>query len=51
MGGTPIRLDPVVSPVEEERKQQEQEEKEAGPRQTLNGAGPKVISLEERRKK
>jgi hypothetical protein len=51
MGGTPIRLDPVVSPVEEERKQQEQEEKGAGTRSTQNSAGPKVISLEERRKK
>lgn len=51
MGGTPIRMDPVVSPVEEERLRQEQEEKETPQRPPQNGAGPKVISLEERRKK
>ena len=28
MGGTPIRLEPVVSPMEEERQQQEQQELE-----------------------
>lgn len=51
MGGTPIRMEPLVSPLEEERLRQEQAEKKPldGPRQA--GASPKVVSLLDRRKK
>ncbi len=51
MGGTPIRLDPVVSPVEEERKQEELKEKEERKNQIQSEAGSKVVSLADRRKK
>ena len=51
MGGTPIRLEPVVSPLEEERQQQEQQEKEERKRARLEGGSPKVVSLMDRRKK
>jgi hypothetical protein len=51
MGGTPIRLEPVVSPVEEERQQQEQQELEEQKRRRQEGAGSKVVSLADRRKK
>jgi hypothetical protein len=51
MGGTPIRMDPVVSPLEEERLRQDQLEKEAQIRPLQNGSSPKVISLQDRRKK
>lgn len=51
MGGTPIRMDPVVSPLEEERLRREQEEKGAqGQPQQANGSS-KVVSLMDRRKK
>jgi hypothetical protein len=50
MGGTPIRLEPVVSPLEEERQQQEQQELEERKRQRQEG-GSKVVSLADRRKK
>jgi hypothetical protein len=49
MGGTPIRLEPVVSPLEEERQQQEQQELEERKRQ--QGGSAKVVSLADRRKK
>lgn len=50
MGGTPIRMDPVVSPVVEATAQQDQELKEEqhSPRQD---GGAKVVSLADRRKK
>jgi hypothetical protein len=51
MGGTPIRLDPVVSPVEEERKLEELKEKEERKNQIQGEAGSKVVSLADRRKK
>jgi hypothetical protein len=51
MGGTPLRLDPVVSPVEEERKQEESAQKETRKSQMLNETGSKVVSLADRRKK
>lgn len=51
MGGTPIRLDPVISPVEEERQQEELREQEARKDQVQGSAGAKVVSLAERRKK
>jgi hypothetical protein len=51
MGGTPIRLEPVVSPLEEERLQQEQQELEERKRQRQDGVGSKVVSLADHRKK
>jgi hypothetical protein len=51
MGGTPIQLEPVVSPLEEERQQQEQQELEARKRTRQEGGSSKVVSLAERRKK
>jgi len=51
MGGTPIRLEPVVSPVEEERKQEEIKEKEERKKHTQGEAVSKVVSLADRRKK
>ncbi len=51
MGGTPIRMEPVVSPLEEERLRKEQEEKKQQEiRQTAKN-NAKVVSLSERRKK
>jgi hypothetical protein len=51
MGGTPIRLDPIVSPLEEERTPREQKGQEPeGVPQQANG-NPKVVSLMDRRKK
>ncbi|NVN90893.1 MAG: hypothetical protein HXX11_09840 [Desulfuromonadales bacterium] len=51
MGGTPIRMEPVVSPVVEGAAQQEQGQKDDlhVPRQ--DGGGSKVVSLADRRKK
>jgi hypothetical protein len=51
MGGTPIRLEPVVSPLEEERLQQEQQEQEERKRQRQESGSSKVVSLADRRKK
>ena len=51
MGGTPIRLEPVVSPMEEERQQQEQQELEERKRQHQESGSSKVVSLADRRKK
>jgi hypothetical protein len=51
MGGTPIRLEPVVSPMEEERQQQELHELEERKRQRQEGGSSKVVSLADRRKK
>jgi len=51
MGGTPIRLEPVVSPMEEERQQQEQQELEQRKRLRQEAGSSKVVSLAERRKK
>ena len=51
MGGTPIRLEPVVSPMEEEQQQQEQQELEERKRQRQEGGSSKVVSLADRRKK
>ena len=51
MGGTPIRLEPVISPLEEERQQQEQQELEERKRQRQEGGSTKVVSLADRRKK
>lgn len=51
MGGTPIRMEPVVSPVEEERLRKEQEEKEQHERTRRDSSASKVVSLLDRRKK
>ena len=51
MGGTPIQMEPVVSPMEEERQQQEQQELEERKRLRLEGGSSKVVSLADRRKK
>lgn len=51
MGGTPIRMDPVVSPVEEERLRKEQAEKGQQERPRQDGGASKVVSLLDRRKK
>jgi hypothetical protein len=51
MGGTPLRLEPVVSPVELERVEKENAEKESALKARQEGGGPKVISLQDRRKK
>ena len=51
MGGTPIRLEPVVSPLEEEQQQQEQQELEERKRLRQAGGSSKVVSLADRRKK
>jgi hypothetical protein len=51
MGGTPIRMEQVISPVEQERIKREQDEKEERERSRLHSCNPKVISLTDRRKK
>jgi len=55
MSGTPIRLEPVVSPIHEERRVKE-EENEAPRKEQLDrlrqeSTGSKVVSLADRRKK
>ena len=51
MGGTPLRMDPIVSPAEEERMKREQEEKEQRKKARKEGGAAKVVSLLGRRKK
>jgi hypothetical protein len=51
MGGTPIRMERVISPVEQEHIKREQDEKEERERSGQNSGNPKVISLSDRRKK
>jgi len=51
MGGTPIRLEPVVSPLEEERQLQDLKDVEERKRQRQEGGSSKVVSLADRRKK
>jgi hypothetical protein len=51
MGGTPIRMEPVVSPMEEGHQQQELQELEKRKRQRQEGSSSKVVSLADRRKK
>lgn len=51
MGGTPLRLEDVISPVELERAEQEKEDKERAQKTRQEGGAPKVISLADRRKK
>jgi hypothetical protein len=51
MGGTPIRMEQIISPVEQERIKREQDEKEERERSGLHPGNSKVISLTDRRKK
>lgn len=51
MGGTPIQLEPVVSPMDEERQQQDLQEQEERKRAAKEGNNSKVVSLADRRKK
>lgn len=51
MGGTPLRLEELVSPVELERIEKEKEEKERKVKLRKEEGAPKVISLQDRRKK
>src|SRR6266704_1676942 len=51
MGGTPLRMEDVVSPVELERVEKEKSEKERVRKARQEGGAPKVISLQDRRKK
>jgi len=51
MGGTPIRLDPVVAPVAEELAEKPRKEKKETPAVRQDDAGSKVVSLADRRKK
>jgi hypothetical protein len=51
MGGTPLRLEEIVSPIELERIEKEKAEKERQIRMRQEGGAPKVISLQDRRKK
>ena len=51
MGGTPLRLEDLVSPVELERIEKEKSDKERARKARLEDGSPKVISLLDRRKK
>lgn len=51
MGGTPLRMEEVISPVELEKAEKEKEEKERRTKLRQEGPAPKVISLQDRRKK
>ncbi len=51
MGGTPLRLEEIESPVELERVENEKTEKERLQKVRQEGGAPKVISLQDRRKK
>lgn len=51
MGGTPLRLEKVVSPIEVEKAEKERDEKGRLTRIRQEGGTPKVISLQDRRKK
>ncbi|BCS52285.1 hypothetical protein [Geobacter sp. SVR] len=54
MGGTPIRMEPVVAPVDNVREQLEEQEQvtpeQVEPKRQAGG-GAKVVSLADRRKK
>lgn len=51
MGGTPLKMELLVSPVELERLEEEKAEKERQLKARQEGGTPKVISLQDRRKK
>lgn len=51
MGGTPIRLEPVVSPVDEENPAEEEKPGGQSEPQRQEQSSSKVVSLADRRKK
>ncbi len=51
MGGTPIQLEQVVSPLEQERQLQEQQDLGDTKLKRPEGGSAKVVSLADRRKK
>ena len=51
MGGTPLRLAEVTSPLELERIEKEKDEKERQAKIREMSGAPKVISLQDRRRK
>ena len=51
MGGTPLRLEKLISPLEEERRKREERDAEPAKKPVPADAGQKVVSLAERRKK
>ena len=51
MGGTPLRLEELVSPVELERVETENAERDLAKKERQASGAPKVISLQDRRKK
>lgn len=51
MGGTPLRLEPVVSPVELGMAEKESADGELAQKSRQEGGAAKVISLQDRRKK
>lgn len=51
MGGTPLRLEEVVSPIEVDKAEKERDEKKRQALMRQQGGAPKVISLQDRRKK
>ena len=51
MGGTPLRLAEVASPLELERIEKEKDEKERQAKMREMSGAPKVISLQDRRRK
>lgn len=51
MGGTPLRMEEVVSPLVEERQLKEQEQEEQKKQVRKEQLGAKVVSLSDRRKK
>ena len=50
MGGTPLRLEKLISPLEEDRQRQEEKENTL-PKKIPADSGQKVVSLADRRKK
>lgn len=51
MGGTPLRMEEVISPVELELAEKDKAEKESTQKARQENGTPKVISLLDRRKK
>jgi len=51
MGGTPIRLEPVVAPIVEETDEKPRTVKKESPVARQDDSGSKVVSLADRRKK
>ncbi|MDD2366869.1 MAG: hypothetical protein PHN84_11955 [Desulfuromonadaceae bacterium] len=51
MGGTPLRMEMLVSPIELERAEKEKNDREQAQKERIEAGAPKVISLQDRRKK